>query len=188
MKALLVAALTLAALPCTAQTTITPSQTRLLGCFGEAFTLVEHVWRLAPGHLDLVSRSAPPPFAAGVLASGTEVDQAGAMAVARNLDGCLADATAKTTPDATTAVLATAVRIELDSAIEDVAELIKQASARRDAVRTSVPSTTNDRSLDSPVDRYLAFGETIKNELVRLRGRVDALVTAATPRLTSRPQ
>lgn len=187
MKALLVAALTLSALPCTAQTTITPSQTRLLGCFGEAFTLVEHVWRLAPSQLDLASRSAPPQFVAGVVASGLEVDQAGALAVARNLDGCVAEATAKTSPDPTTAVLATAVRIELDSAIEDVAELIKQAAERRDAMRTAMPSAPDDRSLDSPVDRYLAFGETVKNELVRLRARADALIAAATPRAPSRP-
>ena len=187
MKALLVAALTLSALPCTAQTSITASQTRLLGCFGEAFTLVEHVWRLAPGHLDLASRTAPPQFVAGVVASGLEVDQAGAMAVARNLDGCLTEATAKTTADPTTAVLATAVRIELDSAIEDVADLVKQAAERRDALRTSMPSAPNDRSLDSPLDSYLAFGETIKNELVRLRARADALIAAATPRPSPRP-
>ena len=48
MRTLLVGTLMLFAASAHAQTTITPSQTRLIGCFGEAFTLVEHVWRIAP--------------------------------------------------------------------------------------------------------------------------------------------
>jgi hypothetical protein len=191
MKALLAIALTLAALPCAAQATITPSQTRLIGCFGEAFTLVEHVWRIAPSHLDLLTTEAgrqPPQFLSGVVASGLQVDQQAAMAVARNLDGCLTEATRQTTADATTAVLATALRIELDSAIEDVAALISQAAQHRDALRRAIPSGASDRSLDSPLDAYLGFGEAMKNELLRLRGRADALVAAATPVRAQRRQ
>ena len=193
MKALLTIALTLAALPASAQTTITPSQTRLIGCFGEAFTLVEHVWRIAPAHLELLAaaggnaaRSAAdaPSFLAGVVASGLQVDQASAMAVVRNLDGCMTQAASSPTPDATTAVLAAALRTELDSALEDVADLIKAAAERRDALRRAIPSAPSDRTLDSPLDAYLAFGETMKNEVLRLRGRADALIAAATPRPT----
>jgi len=195
---------TLAALPCTAQTTITPSQTRLIGCFGEAFTIVEHVWRLAPTHLDLLAgeaartattaggdRSAGSPapgdadahhqFLAGLVAAAVQVDQAGAMAVVRNLDGCITEATLRTVPDATTAVLATAMRTELDSALEDVAMLITQAAEKRDALRDAVRSVPTDRSLESPLDTYLAFGTRIKDDLVRLRARADALVAASTP-------
>jgi hypothetical protein len=189
MKRLLAAALVVAAAPAAAQTRITPSQTRLIGCFGEAFTLVEHIWRIAPAHLDFLVAQAGRQtdasrrqYLAGIIAAADAADQTSAFAIARNLDGCMSEATANTTPDPTTVVLATAVRTELDSALEDVAELMKREEAARPSLQQAVRSTPSDHALDTPLDTYLAFGERIKNELLRLRARADALIAAATPK------
>ena len=93
----------LVATPGRAQT-ITPSQTRLIGCFGEAFTLVEHVWRIAPTHLEALAAEAKDAkvdtrkaFLDGFVSGAVASEQAGALAVARNLDGCL-DAALKNAP------------------------------------------------------------------------------------------
>src|SRR3954465_10197274 len=82
--------------PVLGQPAITPSQTRLIGCFGEAFTLVEHVWRIAPKHLSQLveqagdsSTDARRQFVDGFVTAGVAAEQDSALAVARNLDGCL---------------------------------------------------------------------------------------------------
>ena len=189
MRTLLVGTLMLFATSAHAQTTITPSQTRLIGCFGEAFTLVEHVWRIAPKHLAQLTEQARNSqtdarrqFLDGFVSAAVLADQESALAVARNLNGCLSEAAAGTTPDQTTAILATAIRTELDSALEDVAELMKREEAARPSLQQAVRSTPSDHALDTPLDTYLAFGERIKNELLRLRARADALIAAATPK------
>lgn len=190
MKRLLAAALVVAATPTAAQTRITPSETRLIGCFGEAFTLVEHIWRIAPAHLDFLVEQAGRQtdasrrqYLAGIIAAADAADQTSAFAIARNLDGCMSEATANTMPDTTTVVLATAVRTELDSALEDVAQLMKREEAARASLQQAVRSAPSDHALDTPLDTYLAFGERIKNELLRLRARADALIAAATPKV-----
>lgn len=201
MPWLLTLALTLAAMPAAAQTRgpdrpargtdPTPSQRRLIGCFGEAFTLVEHVWRIAPAHLDALSDKAAAPagagrgdYLAGMVGSALEADQRSAFAVARNLDGCMTEAIEHTRPDMITAVLATAVRTELDSALDDVKELIGHATERRQMLQETIRSAPSDRTLDSPLETYIAFGQRLREDLVRLRARADALVAASTPRPT----
>ena len=198
MRWLLALALTIAVTPAAAQvrraerpargTEPTPSQRRLIGCFGEAFTLVEHVWRIAPAHLDALSEKAAEPidrarrdFLAGMVASSLEADQRSALAIIRNLDGCMTEALAQTKPDTVTAVLATAVRTELDSALEDVTDLIGRAKERRQKLQGAIGTAASDRTLDSPLETYLAFGERVKADLLRLRARADALITASTP-------
>jgi hypothetical protein len=190
MKWFFAVAFTLTTTPLAAQTGITAAQTRLIGCFGEAFTLVEHVWRIAPTHLDHLADEASRPgasarteYLAGLVVSALNADQASAFALVRNLDGCMTEATEQPAPDATTAILAAAVRTELDSAIEDVAALIKQVGQRRDVLLRTLGAATSARSLDAPLDAYLSFGERIKDDLLRLRGRADALVAASTPSL-----
>jgi hypothetical protein len=166
----------------------TASQRRLIGCFGEAFTLVEHVWRIAPAHLDALSETATQArsaatrdYLAGMVAAGIAGDQRSAEAIVRNLEGCMSEALTQTKPDATTAVLATAVRTELDSALNDVKDLIARETERRQRLQQAVGSQPSDRTLDSPLDTYLGFGERIRGELQRLRMRADALVQASTP-------
>src|SRR3954449_13611192 len=98
-KLLCVAALLLCSRSASAQAAMTPSQTQLIGCFGEAFTLVEHVWRIAPKHLSQLveqagdsSSDARRQFVDGFVTAGVAADQDSALAVARNLDGCLDEA------------------------------------------------------------------------------------------------
>jgi hypothetical protein len=187
LLAAMLAAMLAAESSAAAQPTITPSQTRLIGCFGEAFTLVEHVWRLSPKHLEaLVAESkdaksaARKAFLDGFVSGAVVADQQGAMAVARNLDGCLGEALTTPQPDQTTAVLAASVRIELDSALEDVADYIAAVHKEDAALRAALRTPASD-ARGSALDSYLAFGEAISGRIASLRARVDAVVRAATP-------
>jgi len=186
MRQLLLAAFLMIPALASAQTTITPSQTRLIGCFGEAFTLVEHVWRIAPAHLTHLADEARnaqgdarKQFLEGFVVAAVVADQDSAFAVARNLDGCL-DEAASVTPDQTTAILATAVRTELDSALEDVTDYMAIVKDRQDALRTALRTPSSD-ARGSALDDYLAFGERMRNQLAALRRKVDGVVKIATP-------
>jgi hypothetical protein len=185
MRSCLVIAVLLAASPARGQTTISPSQTRLIGCFGEAFTLVEHVWRIAPKHLSqLVDQAkdaqtdARRQFLDGFVSAAVAADQDSAFAVARNLNGCLDEARAST-PDQTTAILAAAVRTELDSALEDVGDYIALVRQQEDSLRTALRTPASD-ARGSALDSYLTFGTRMRDQLTALRRQVDAVVTAAT--------
>jgi hypothetical protein len=169
------------------QTTITPSQTRLIGCFGEAFTLVEHVWRIAPKHLaQLVNEAknaqndARRQFLDGFVSAAVAADQDSAYAVARNLNGCLDEASHDLIPDRTTAILAAAVRTELDSALEDVTDYLAMVKQRQDALRSALRTSSSD-ARGNALDTYLVFGDRMRDQLTALRRQVDAVVKAATP-------
>jgi hypothetical protein len=186
MRHLLVVTLLLMPSTALAQTPITPSQTRLIGCFGDAFTLVEHVWRIAPAHLaQLVEEATDAPtdarrqFLEGFVSAAVRADQDSAFAVVRNLNGCLTEGV-PIAADRTTAVLATAVRIELDSALEDVATYIATVRQVQDQVRAAMRTSAAD-ARGSALDSYLAFGERMKDSLTALRRTVDGVVTTATP-------
>lgn len=183
----ILAAILLFATPAFAQTTMTPSQTRLIGCFGEAFTLVEHVWRIAPKHLNQLADQAKnaqtdarKQFLDGFVTAAVAADQDSAFAVARNLNGCLEEATRGTTADRTTAILATAVRTELDSALEDVDDYITLVKQHQDALRTGMRTPASD-ARGSALDTYLTFGNKMRDQLSTLRRQVDAVVAASTP-------
>jgi hypothetical protein len=187
MRILLAAALLFFVASADAQTTITPSQTRLIGCFGEAFTLVEHVWRLAPKHLaQLVGQAkesqsdARKQFLDGFVTAAVTVDQDGAFAVARNLNGCLDEASHGTTPDQTTAILARAVRTELDSALEDVGDYIATVKQAQGGLRAALRTSAAD-ARGSALDDYLAFGDRMRDQLTALRRQVDAVIMSSTP-------
>ena len=187
MRYVLTIALFLLSSPAFAQNAITPSQTRLIGCFGEAFTLVEHVWRLAPKHLaQLIEEAkdartdARKQFLDGFVSAAVQSDHDSAFAVARNLNGCLDQTAASTTPDQTTAILAGAVKTELDSALEDVAEYIALVKKQQAALRSSLRTSSSD-ARGSALDIYLTFGERMRGQLTALRRKVDAVVTASTP-------
>jgi hypothetical protein len=186
MRHLLAAALLLVPSLAFGQTTITPSQTRLIGCFGEAFTLVEHVWRIAPTHLAQLREEANDArsdtrkaFLDGFVTAAVRADQDGAFAVVRNLNLCL-DEASTVAADQTTSVVATAVRIELDSALEDVSDYIAMIKEQQDSLRTAMRTSASD-ARGSALDSYLAFGDRMKNSLAALRRKVDAVVKAATP-------
>ena len=166
---------------------ITPSQTRLIGCFGEAFTLVEHVWRIAPAHLMKLAAEAKDArsdarkaFLDGFVSGAVAADEDAALAVARNLDGCLETALQDTDPDQTTAILASSVRIELDSAIEDVGDYIAAVHRNEVALRSALRTPASD-ARGSNLDVYLTFGDRMRDRLKELRQKVDAVVAAATP-------
>jgi hypothetical protein len=186
MRSLVAALILFTAGSASAQTTITPSQTRLIGCFGEAFTLVEHVWRIAPKHLaQLVEQAgnarteARTEFLDGFVSAAVAADHDSAFAVVRNLNGCLEEA-ASVQPDSTTAILAVAVRTELDSAIEDVSDYIAMVKQHQDALRSAMRTSASD-ARGSALDSYLAFGDRMRDQLSTLRRKVDGVVTAATP-------
>lgn len=185
MRTLLVGTLLLFATSAQAQATITPSQTRLIGCFGEAFTLVEHVWRIAPKHLAQLTEQAKNSrsdarrqFLDGFVSAAVLADQDSALAVARNLNGCLSEAASGTTPDPTTAILATAVRIELDSALEDVSDYISLMKRSQDDLRSALRTAASD-ARGGALDDYLTFGDRMRDQLTVLRRLVEGVVTAA---------
>src|SRR3954467_8727000 len=116
-KVLLVAGVLLWSSSASAQATITPSQTQLIGCFGEAFTLVEHVVRIGPRQVAQLAEQAKAAqsdarkqFLDGFVSAAVSADQDSALAVVRNLNGCLDQTSRVTAPDQMTAILATAVR------------------------------------------------------------------------------
>src|SRR3954468_6588197 len=185
-KVLLVAGL-LCSRSVSAQAPTTPSQTQLIGCFGEAFTLVEHVWRIAPRHLAQLAEQAKEAqsdarkqFLDGFVSAAVTADQDSALAVVRNLNGCLDQTSRVTAPDQTTAILATAVRTELDSALEDVADYIRTVKQQQDALRTAMRTAKSD-ARGGALDVYLTFGDRMRDQLTALRRKVDAVVAAATP-------
>lgn len=184
MRTVLVAAFLLFASSVSAQT-ITPSQTRLIGCFGEAFTLVEHVWRIAPKHLAQLTEQAKnaqsdarKQFLDGFVSAAVLADQDSALTVARNLNVCLGEAAAGTAPDQTTVILATAVRTELDSALEDVGDYIALVRESEDRLRSVFRTAASD-ARGSALDDYLTFGDRMRDQLTALRRMVDRVVTAA---------
>src|SRR3954464_8804259 len=186
-KVLFAAGLLLWSTAASAQATITPSQTQLIGCFGEAFTLVEHVWRIAPRHLAQLAEQAKEAqsaarkqFLDGFVSAAVTADQDSALAVVRNLNGCLDQTSRVTAPDQMTAILATAVRTELDSALEDVAGYIDMVKQQQDALRTALRTAKSD-ARGSALDVYLTFGDRMRDQLTALRRKVDAVVTASTP-------
>ena len=186
MRIVLVAVFLLLTTSVSAQT-ITPSQTRLIGCFGEAFTLVEHVWRIAPKHLAQLTEQAKSSqsdarrqFLEGFVSAAVLADQESALAVARNLNGCLSEAAAGTMPDQTTAILATAIRTELDSALEDVGDYIALVKQSQDNLRSALRTPASD-ARGGAIDDYLTFGERMRDRLTALRRSIDAVITSATP-------
>jgi hypothetical protein len=171
-----------------AQTPLTTSHRRLLGCFGDAFTLVEDVWRAGPLHVHLVadqarlaSTAAQKEAVAGLVASAVHVDQEAAFAVARNLENCVDETTASMQPDATTQLLATAVRTELDSALDDAADYAALYAANRAVIQDAIDRSAADPHEDE-FSAYDTFGARIRDRLQEIRRKVDALVGAATPR------
>lgn len=176
------------AIPAGAQGTFQESHRLLLGCFGEAFTLVEHVWRIGPRHVTMLAdeakvatTAAQKRVIAGMVASAVRVDEEAAFAVARNLDGCIDQTIAGMKADATTAILATAVRTEVDSSLEDADDYSKQYAAARAVIARGIDPGASDPH-DDEFGAYDTFGARIKARLVEIRKKVDALVTAATPR------
>jgi hypothetical protein len=187
MRTVLLVALLASASSASAQTAITPSQTRLIGCFGEAFTLVEHVWRVAPKHLAQLADQAKDArtdgrkqFLDGFVTAAVLADQESAFAVARNLSGCLDEATSGIVADETTSVLARAVRTELDSALEDVGDYITQVKKQDATLRSTLRTPVTD-ARGSSLDSYLTFGERMRDQLTVLRRKVEAVITASTP-------
>jgi hypothetical protein len=173
--------------PAHAQGAFKESHRLLLGCFGEAFTLVEHVWRTGPAHVRLAAdqaRNAATPaqkeLLAGMITSAVEVDQDAAFTVARNLDHCIDQTIAEMTPDATTAILAVAVRTEVDSSLEDADDYLAQYAAARAAIQSAVDARASDPH-DDQFGAYDTFGTRIKARLADIRRKIDALVAAATP-------
>lgn len=160
----------------------------LLGCFGEAFTLVEDVWRIGPKHVmlladqaKLATTAAQKAVIAGMVASAVHVDQEAAFTVARNLDGCIDQTTAAMQPDAVTQILATAVRTEVDSSLEDADTYVMQYASARASIRRTIDPAASDPHEDE-FGAYDTFGTRIKARLVEIRKKIDALVGAATPR------
>src|SRR4051812_29579975 len=183
-KLLFVAGVLLCSSSASAQPAITPSQTQLIGCFGEAFTLVEHVWRIAPRHLAQLAEQAKDAqsdarkqFLDGVGSAAVAADQDSALAVVRNLNGCLDQTSRVTAPDQTTAILATAVRAELDRAPEGVAHHIDMVRQQQDALRTALRTARCD-GRGSALDVYLTFGDRMRDQWSALRRKVDAVVAA----------
>jgi hypothetical protein len=180
-------AVVLTAVPASAQGTLKESHRLLLGCFGEAFTLLEDVWRVGPRHVmlladqaTLATSAAQKQIVAGMVASAVHVDQEAAFAVARNLEGCIDQTVAGMQPDATTAMLATAVRTEVDSAIEDADTYVRQYAAARAAIQGAIDTAATDPH-DEEFAAYDTFGTRIAAQLRDIRHKVDALVAAATP-------
>ena len=119
-------------------------------------------------------------FLDGFVSAAVVADQESALAVARNLNGCLSEAAAGTTPDQTTAILATAVRIELDSALEDVGDYIALVKQSQDNLRSALRTPASD-ARGGAIDDYLTFGDRMRDQLTVLRRSIDAVITAATP-------
>jgi hypothetical protein len=176
------------AAPADAQGSFKESHRLLLGCFGEAFTLVEDVWRIGPTHVmlladqaKLATTTAQKAAIAGMVASAVHVDQEAAFTVARNLDGCIDQTIAAMQPDPVTQILATAVRTEVDSSLEDADTYVTQYAAARAIIRRAIDQTASDPHEDE-FGAYDTFGTRIKARLVEIRKKVDRLVVAATPR------
>ena len=176
------------AVPARAQDSFKESHRLLLGCFGEAFTLVEDVWRIGPDHVmlladqaKLATTAAQKAAIAGMVASAVHVDQEAAFTVARNLDGCIDQTTAAMQPDAVTHILATAVRTEVDSSLEDADTYVTRYAAARTIIQHAIDPTASDPH-DDEFGAYDTFGTRIKARLEEIRKKVDGLVAAATPR------
>lgn len=174
--------------PARAQGTIKESHRLLLGCFGEAFTLVEDVWRIGPNHVMLLADQAKlattasqKAVIAGMVASAVHVDQEAAFTVARNLEGCIDQTTAAMQPDQVTQILATAVRTEVDSSLEDADSYVTQYTAARATIQRAIDLSSSDPHEDE-FGAYDTFGARIKARLANIRTKLDALVAAATPR------
>ena len=161
---------------------------RVLACFGEAYALVELIdvatqnLALLAVELQRTPASARPALSAGLVLSGTQVDQRQATDVAERLKECTEGAARRATPDAGAAYTATAVREEIDVAImmaDGFTSDYQMLAARLMEFfnQSTEPSTKTVQT--RPFNR---FGDEIREMLVRSRAAIDTVVARSNPR------
>jgi hypothetical protein len=161
---------------------------RVLACFGEAYALVELI-DVATQNLALVAaeiRKAPeaarPSFAAGLVLSGTQLDQQQSLDVAERLSECTEGAARRATPDAASAYTATAVREEIDIALmmaDGFRDDYQMVAAR---LMPFFTESTDAAARVAPIRNFNRFSEAIRASLVRSRTAVDQVITRSSAR------
>jgi hypothetical protein len=191
MRTLLAFAIALATLPALAEAQ-TPAayeathHGRVLSCYGHAYAIVELV-DVATKNLALVaseaareSNAARQNVVAGMIASGTLIDQQQALDVTSRLESCVASAIERATPDAAAATASQALR-------EEVAVAIMMADGFGSDYRQASPTLNkfltagDDPGLQAATNgTFSAFGDVVKSALIRVRVQVDSLIEKST--------
>lgn len=191
MKTLAVLALILCPAAALAQApevyTATPHG-RLLACHAEAYSLVE-LLDVATKNLVLLAgettKDATPArvqVVAGMMASGTLVDQQQALDVAERLDQCVVTATDRATPDAAAAFVAGALRQEIIVAINMADGFASDVRQSADVMNKFL-TAGRDPALQAATNGALArFGTSVRATLDRVRLSVDRLVERSAAR------
>jgi hypothetical protein len=180
----LVASLVAVAPPAGAQTPAIYEATahgRVLSCFGEAYALVELIdvstQNLALINVELRRTPSRPAFAAGLVLTGTQLDQKQSLEVAARLVECTEGAARRAAPDAGAAYTANAVREEIDVALmmaEGFASDYQMMAAR---LMTFFGESTDAAARVAPIRGIGRYGDELRSTLQRSRTAIDIVIT-----------
>lgn len=161
---------------------------RVLACFGEAYALVELLdvatqnLALLAVELNRSAAAARPAFAAGLVLTGTQIDQRQSLDVAERLSECTEGAARRANPDPAAAYTATAVREEIDVAGKMVDGFISDYQMLAARLLLFFGETTDPAAKVAPVRGFSRFGEEIRSQLARSRTAIDQVVARSSPR------
>jgi hypothetical protein len=161
---------------------------RVLACFGEAYALVELI-DVATQNLALLAveirkapESARPAFAAGLVLTGTQIDQRQSLDVAERLGQCAEGAARRASPDAAAAYTARAVREEIDIALMMADGFRTDYQMVAAQLMPFFTESTDAAAKVAPVRNFNRFGDEIRESLARSRAAMDEVISRSTPR------
>ncbi|MEQ1759049.1 MAG: hypothetical protein ABL986_12070 [Vicinamibacterales bacterium] len=177
-------ALLLVAAPGRAQTPAIYEATahgRILACFGEAYALVELI-DVATQNLALINvelrRTPPrPAFAAGLVLTGTQIDQKQSLEIAERLVECTEGAARRAAPDATASYTATAVREEIDVALMMAEGFTSDYQMMAARLMPFFGESTDPAAKLAPIRGIGRFGEQLRTLLQQSRTAIDMVMT-----------
>ncbi len=161
---------------------------RVLACFGAAYALVELI-DVATQNLSLLSAelqreptAARPALAAGLVLSGTQVDQRQSVDVAERLMECTESAAKRATADVGSAFTAAAVREEIDIAIMMADGFTSDYQMLAARLMQFFGESTEPATKSVQTRPLTRFGDDVRAALVRSRTAIDLVIARSGPR------
>jgi hypothetical protein len=155
---------------------------RVLTCFGQAYSLVELI-DVASQNLALLVAELHRPVAAsraevaaGLVFSGTQIEQSQALDVAARLAECIESAARRATPNAPAAAVALALQEEIDIALKMAASYTSEYQRAAARLRQYFGDSQNPNVRSAPIRGYARFGEEVRAALERGRVAADLVV------------
>lgn len=183
-SATLTALLLVAPAPSRAQTPAIYEATahgRVLACFGGAYALVELIdvatQNLALINVELRRPTPRPAFAAGLVLTGTQIDQKQSLEVAERLVECTEGAARRAAPDAAAGYTASAIREEVDVALMMAEGFTSDYQMMAARLIPFFGESTDAAAKLAPIRGIGRFGDQLRSLLQRSRTAIDIVIT-----------